>query len=104
MSELKEYEWILILSAFAAVFAAFGIGANDVANAWATSVGAKSLTLRQASFLALFAEAGRARCARLTAEDSFIATGPAYAVTLPSREGIIAAACELTACKLTTFK
>jgi 2-oxoisovalerate dehydrogenase E1 component len=29
---------------------------------------------------------------RLTAEDSFIATGPAYAATLPSRDGIVAAA------------
>jgi 2-oxoisovalerate dehydrogenase E1 component len=33
--------------------------------------------------------------ARLTAADSFIATGPAYAATLPSREGIVAAALEL---------
>ncbi len=30
--------------------------------------------------------------ARLTAEDSFIATGPAYAATMPSAEGIVAAA------------
>ncbi|GGO34636.1 MFS transporter [Gemmobacter aquaticus] len=30
--------------------------------------------------------------ARLTAEDSFIATGPAYAATMPSKESIIAAA------------
>lgn len=30
--------------------------------------------------------------ARLTAEDSFIATGPAYAATMPSRDSIIAAA------------
>jgi len=30
--------------------------------------------------------------ARLTAKDSFIATGPAYAATLPSRDGIVAAA------------
>lgn len=29
--------------------------------------------------------------ARVTAHDSFIATGPAYAATLPSREGIVAA-------------
>jgi 2-oxoisovalerate dehydrogenase E1 component len=33
--------------------------------------------------------------ARLTAEDSFIATGPAYAATLPSRDGIVAAATAL---------
>jgi 2-oxoisovalerate dehydrogenase E1 component len=35
--------------------------------------------------------------ARLTAEDSFIATGPAYAATMPSSAGIVAAAKELTA-------
>ncbi|MBN8629703.1 MAG: MFS transporter [Rhodobacterales bacterium] len=33
--------------------------------------------------------------ARLTAEDSFIATGPAYAATMPSSGGIVAAAKEL---------
>ncbi|PZQ97010.1 MAG: MFS transporter [Cereibacter sphaeroides] len=37
-------------------------------------------------------EATDARLARLTAEDSFIATGPAYAVTMPSRDRIVAAA------------
>lgn len=36
-----------------------------------------------------------ARLARLTAADSFIATGPAYAATLPSRDGIVAAAVAL---------
>ncbi|MEX0277267.1 MAG: dehydrogenase E1 component subunit alpha/beta [Ruegeria sp.] len=34
--------------------------------------------------------------ARVVAEDSFIATGPAYAAPLPSTEGIVAAALELT--------
>jgi 2-oxoisovalerate dehydrogenase E1 component len=43
---------------------------------------------------ALF-EAGHRRIARYTAEDSFIATGRAYAVTLPSAEGIATAAAEL---------
>ena len=38
-----------------------------------------------------------ARLARLTAEDSFIATGPAYAATMPSRDGIVAAAQKLCA-------
>ena len=37
------------------------------------------------------AEVGLPRMARLTAEDSFIATGPAYAATLPSVAGIVAA-------------
>jgi 2-oxoisovalerate dehydrogenase E1 component len=38
------------------------------------------------------AEQGIGPAARVTAEDSFIATGPAYAATLPSRAGIVAAA------------
>jgi 2-oxoisovalerate dehydrogenase E1 component len=42
--------------------------------------------------MALLTEAGIARCARLTAEDSFIATGPAYGATLPSRGGVVSAA------------
>ena len=44
-----------------------------------------------------FAEAGLTRCARLTATDSFIATGPAHAATLPSVAGIVAAAQALLA-------
>jgi len=36
------------------------------------------------ALMALFAEDGRGGVARVTAEDSFIATGPAYGVTLPS--------------------
>ncbi|MGZ2256865.1 thiamine pyrophosphate-dependent enzyme [Roseobacter sp. A03A-229] len=42
------------------------------------------------ALMALMAEHGRT-ATRYTAEDSFIATGPAYAATLPSRDGIIAA-------------
>ena len=42
--------------------------------------------------MALFSEAGRTHVSRLAAEDCFIATGPSYAATLPSKEGIIAAA------------
>jgi 2-oxoisovalerate dehydrogenase E1 component len=37
--------------------------------------------------------------ARLTAEDSFIATGPAYAATMPSKDQILAAAGALTGAK-----
>ena len=44
--------------------------------------------------MTLFAEAGR-KASRLTAEDCFIATGPAYAATLPSSAGIAAAALKL---------
>lgn len=42
------------------------------------------------AIMTLLSEKG-IRAARLTAEDSFIATGPAYAATLPSRDGIVAA-------------
>ncbi|MDR5653504.1 dehydrogenase E1 component subunit alpha/beta [Ruixingdingia sedimenti] len=48
------------------------------------------------ALMALFHEQGVPRLARLTAEDSFIATGPAYAATMPSRDGITAAALALT--------
>jgi 2-oxoisovalerate dehydrogenase E1 component len=48
------------------------------------------------ALMTLFAEAGRPSMARITAEDCFIATGPAYAATLPSVETILAAAKQLT--------
>ena len=44
------------------------------------------------ALMALFAEAGHSRLARVTAQDSFIATGPAYGATLPDEAQIIAAA------------
>jgi 2-oxoisovalerate dehydrogenase E1 component len=47
------------------------------------------------ALMTLFAEAGRSKVARVTAEDCFIATGPSYAATLPSTQGIVAAACAL---------
>ncbi|MGJ8596542.1 dehydrogenase E1 component subunit alpha/beta [Sulfitobacter sp.] len=49
------------------------------------------------ALMAHFTEAGRTRVSRIAAEDSFIATGPAYAATLPSTESIIAAATALVA-------
>ena len=45
--------------------------------------------------MALLTERTTRPHARLTAEDSFIATGPAYAATMPSTDGIIAAATAL---------
>jgi 2-oxoisovalerate dehydrogenase E1 component len=47
------------------------------------------------ALMALFAERTRVPAARVTAQDSFIAIGPAYAATLPSREDIIATALQL---------
>lgn len=52
----EEYAWILVLGAFLSLTASYGMGANDVANAFATSVGAKSITIRQALLIAAFCE------------------------------------------------
>lgn len=46
--------------------------------------------------MTLFSEHNRKSVARIAAEDSFIPTGPAYASTLPSRDGIVNAALSLT--------
>ncbi|UWQ32699.1 MFS transporter [Leisingera sp. M527] len=47
------------------------------------------------ALMALFAEQGDAPTARVAASDCFIATGPAYGATLPSKESIVAAALKL---------
>ncbi|MAR51379.1 MAG: hypothetical protein CML42_09665 [Rhodobacteraceae bacterium] len=53
------YSWIIIIGGLFSFFAAMGIGANDVANAYATSVGSKALTMKQAVVLAtIFETAG----------------------------------------------
>ena len=51
-----RYDWILALTTIAFVLSAFGNGANDVANSYATSVAAKSLTMLQVGFLATITE------------------------------------------------
>jgi len=48
------------------------------------------------ALMTLFAENPGAATARVAAQDSFIATGPAYAAPLPSRVEIVAAALSLT--------
>ncbi len=54
------------------------------------------------ALMALMAERGVVRAARLTAEDSFIATGRAYGATLPSRESIVEAARRLVSARDST--
>ena len=46
------YLWILIVSGFMSFFAAAGIGANDVANAFSTSIGSTALNMKSALIIA----------------------------------------------------
>ena len=48
--------WILVTGGIFSFISAMGIGANDAANAFATSVGSKALTIKQASCLAVLFE------------------------------------------------
>ncbi|EPS45951.1 hypothetical protein H072_8 [Dactylellina haptotyla CBS 200.50] len=51
-----KYDWILAITTIAFVFSAFGNGANDVANSYATSVAARTLTMPQVGFLSMITE------------------------------------------------
>jgi len=48
----SEVLWLVVFGFLTAFVLAFGIGANDVANSFGTSVGSKVLTVRQACILA----------------------------------------------------
>lgn len=54
------YLWIVIVGGTFSFFASMGIGANDAANAFATSIGSKSLTIRNAVILAVVFESSGA--------------------------------------------
>jgi len=74
---LSEYHMLLIcLACLFGFLMAFGIGANDVANAMGTSVGSKAITVKQAILIAMVFEFAGA----------FLAGG---AVTSTIRKGII---------------
>ncbi|KAJ3410863.1 Na+/Pi symporter [Chytridiales sp. JEL 0842] len=71
-----SFTWVFAVTVCFAVLDAYAIGANDVANAFATSVGSRSLKLWQAVVIAIFTEFGGA-----------IALGAATTGTI--RDGII---------------
>ncbi|KAF9341354.1 Na+/Pi symporter [Linnemannia elongata] len=60
MMQVGDYTFLFGIGIFFAFMDAFGIGANDVANAFATSVGSGSITLAQALIIACFCEFGGA--------------------------------------------
>jgi len=55
-----RYDWIVAIVSIALCFSAFGNGANDVANSFATVVAARTLTMAQAGCVSLFTEFGGA--------------------------------------------
>lgn len=56
MLVLHEYTWLIVVGAFSAFLFGYATGANDVANAFATSVGSKALTMKQAVIIAIIFE------------------------------------------------
>ncbi|KAG2198591.1 hypothetical protein INT47_001038 [Mucor saturninus] len=54
--EIHDFTWIFAVGMVVAFMDAYGIGANDVANSFATSVSSGSLTLGQACIIACFTE------------------------------------------------
>lgn len=91
MDIISTYNLTLILMAAAfAFFMAWGIGANDVANAMGTSVGSKALTIKQAIIVAMIFEFAGA----------YLAGGE---VTSTIRKGIIDSAYFVDAPELLVF-
>lgn len=56
MAALHQFDYIFAIGMIFAFLDAFNIGANDVANSFATSVSSRSLTLKQAMCIAAVCE------------------------------------------------
>lgn len=60
MPTLHQFDYIFAIAMIFAFLDAWNIGANDVANSFATSVSSRSLTMRQAMIIASVMEFGGA--------------------------------------------
>ena len=49
---IGDYLWIVITGGITSFIASMGIGANDVGNAFASSIGSKALTVKNAVVIA----------------------------------------------------
>ncbi|TPX71845.1 hypothetical protein SpCBS45565_g00849 [Spizellomyces sp. 'palustris'] len=58
--DVHQFTYLFVIGLILAFLDAFGIGANDVANSFATSVGSRSISLKQACIIAVFTEFGGA--------------------------------------------
>lgn len=67
---LTDHHTLFILATLFGVFMAFNIGGNDVANSFGTSVGAKTLTVKQALMIAAIFELGGAMLAGAAVTDT----------------------------------
>jgi len=56
MAALHQYDYIFAIGMIFAWLDAWNIGANDVANSFATSVSSRSLTMKQAMMIASVTE------------------------------------------------
>jgi sodium-dependent phosphate transporter len=56
MAKMHDLDWLFAIGIVFFLLSVWGIGANDVANSYATSVSSKSLTLIQAGCLASITE------------------------------------------------
>ncbi|EAS31878.3 phosphate-repressible phosphate permease [Coccidioides immitis RS] len=56
MAVLEKYDWIIAIISIAFCASSFGNGANDVANSYATSVAARTLTMPQVGVLSMITE------------------------------------------------